>query len=85
MDIIGASLESTNDGTLHYEVINNEGKVIVLEGVGVFMYDLKCRLLRPQDHFMDIQRLKKPEVSFTMIWDNSLLKLSDQVPNHHSL
>ena len=58
VDVISASLEATNKVTLHYEVINYEGKVSVLEGTGIFMLDLNCRLLRPQYHFMDLQRAK---------------------------
>ena len=52
MDGIGSSLEETHEGTLHYEVINDKGKVSVLEGNGLFIPDLKCRLLIPQDNFM---------------------------------
>ena len=79
MDIIGDYLESTNEATIHYEVINNDEKVSIPEGTGLFMTDLKCRLLIPQDNFMDIQRLNKPEVPFAVNWENSILKISDQV------
>ena len=41
MDGIGASLESTHEGNLHYEVINDKGKVSVMEGTGIFMPELK--------------------------------------------
>ena len=79
MNVIGASLETTHEVTLHYEVINNEEKVTVLEGTGIFLTDLKCRLLSPQDNFMEIKRLKNPELSFTVTWYRYLLKLFDQV------
>ena len=55
----GASLEAIHEGTIHYEVINNEVKVSFLEDTRIFVPNLKCRLLIPQDHFMDPQRLKK--------------------------
>ena len=54
MDVIGASLEENHEATLYYEVINDEGKVPALEGTFLFMPDLKCRLLCPQDRFMDL-------------------------------
>ena len=60
MDGIGASLEETHKGNLHYEIINDEGEVSVLEGTGIFMSELKCRLLTTQYHFMELQRLKNP-------------------------
>ena len=44
------------------------------------MPDLKCRLLSPQYRFMELQRLKNPEDSFTVTWDKSIIELSDQVP-----
>ena len=68
MDGIGASLEAKHDGTLHYEVINYEDKVTVLEGNGIFMPDLKCRLLRPKYHFIELQRFDNPDGSFTVAW-----------------
>ena len=43
------------------------------------MTDLKCRLLIPQDNFMVIQILKKPKISFTVTWENSILELYEQV------
>ena len=79
IDIIDVSLEVTNDGTFHYEVINYEEKVSVPEGTGIFMPELKCRIYIPQDHFIDYQRIKKPESSFTVTWNKSVLNLSDQV------
>ena len=57
MIIIGASLEETHEGTLQYEVINDEGNVSVLEVTSLFMHGLKCRLLIPQYHFMELQIL----------------------------
>ena len=80
MDVIGSSLEETHEVTIHYEVINDEGKVSVLEGTGLFVTDLKFRLLSPQYHFMDIQRLKNTEVFFTVNWNNYVLKIFGQVP-----
>ena len=68
MDGIGASLEETHEGALNYEGINDEGKVSVLEVTGVFMPDLKYILMSPQDHFMDLQIVEKPEGSFTVTW-----------------
>ena len=59
MDGIGVSLEKMNEVTLHYEVINDKCNFSVLEQNGIFMPDLKYRLLIPQDHFMDFQRLEK--------------------------
>ena len=61
MDVIGASLEETHELTLHYEVIKNKGKISVLEGTGLFMLDLKCRILIPHDRFTYLQRLKNPD------------------------
>ena len=80
MDVIGASLETTHGVTFHYEVIIDKGKVSVLEGTGLFMPDLKCRLFIPKDNLMDLQRLKKPEGSFAVIWEKSVLKISDHMP-----
>ena len=60
MDVIVAPLETTYERTLCYEVINDEGKVSVLEVTGLFMPDLKCRLLIHNDHFMDLQILDNP-------------------------
>ena len=80
MDKIGAPFEANNDETLHYEVINDKGEVSVLEGTGLFMPDLKCRILIPQDNFIDLQRLKRSEVSLTLTWDKYFLNLSEQVP-----
>ena len=65
---IGAYLEDTHDVTLHYEVINDEGKVSVLEVTVLFMPDLKYILLIPQDNFIELQILENPEGSFTMSW-----------------
>ena len=70
----------THELTLHYEVINNEEKFSDLEGTVIFMPELKCRLLIPQYHLMELQRLNNPEVSFTMTWYKSVLELSYQVP-----
>ena len=44
------------------------------------MTNIKYRLLIPQDHFMELQRLEYPEDSFTIIWDNYILNISDKVP-----
>ena len=41
MDRVGASSEATLKVNIHFEVINNEGKVSVLEGTVMFMIDLK--------------------------------------------
>ena len=79
MEGIADSLEATHQGTLYYEVINDEGKFSVLEGTDIFMPDLKCRLLGPQDHFMDLQRLDNQEGSSTVTWEKSTLKIYDQV------
>ena len=79
MDVIGASSEATHWVTLHYEYIHHEGTVSILEGTGLFILKLKCRLLIPQEQFMKLQRLKKPEGSFTMTWDKYVLKLSCKV------
>ena len=79
MDGIGASLEATHDGTIQYEVINNEVKFSVLEGTGIFMPNFKYRLLIPQDNFIEIQTLKKTSVSFAKNWYKSVLNKSDQV------
>ena len=76
---IGASLEATHEVTLHYEVINYKGKVSVLEGAGLFMPDLKYRHLIPKDNFMDLQRLKNLEGSFTATWEKSVLNIYGQV------
>ena len=76
LDSIGAYLEATHEGNLQYGVINNEGKVSVLEGTDIFMPGIKCRMLIPQDNFMDMQIIKNPERSFTMNWNKSVLKLS---------
>ena len=80
MDEIVSSLEADHEVILNCEVINDDGKVSVLKGNGIFMPDLKCRLLIPQDHFMKLQRLNNPKFSFTTTLDKSILKLSDQVP-----
>ena len=79
MEGIVDSLEATQQGTLYYEVINDEGKFSVLEGTDIFMPDLKCRLLGPQDHFMDLQRLDNQEGFSTVTWEKSILKIYDQV------
>ena len=60
MDSIGDSFEATHEGTLHYELINDEGGVLGMEGTGIFMPEIKCRLLIPKDNFMEFQRLEKP-------------------------
>ena len=78
-DVICASLEAIHELTLHYELINVEDKVSVLEGTGLFMFGLKYRLLSTQDHFMDLQRRKKTEGSSTVTWYKSVLKLSNQL------
>ena len=65
---ISAYLEDTHDVTLHYEVINDEGKVSVLEVTVLFMPDLKYILLIPQDNFIELQIFENPEGSFTMSW-----------------
>ena len=80
MDGIVSPLEATHEGNLHYEMMNDEGKVSVLEGTDIFMPDLKCRLLIPHDNFIEIQRLDNTEVSFTMTWEKSVLNFSEQVP-----
>ena len=80
MDNIGSSLEADHGVILNCELINDDVKVSVLKGNGIFMPDLKCRLLITQDHFMDIQRLNNPKFSFTTTLDKSILKLSDQMP-----
>ena len=80
VDVISASLEATNEVTLCYKVINYEGKVSVLEVTGLFMLDLNCRLLRPQYHFMEPQRLNNPEISFSVTWEKSVLNISEHVP-----
>ena len=80
MGSIIASSEETHEATLHYKVIKYEGKVSVLEGTGLFMPDLKYRLFIPKDNLMDLQRLKKPEGSFAVIWEKSVLKISDHMP-----
>ena len=54
---IGAYLEDNHDVILHYEVINDEGKVSVLEVTDIFITDFKCILLIPQDHLMYLQVL----------------------------
>ena len=61
-------------------MVKYKGKFSVLEGTGIFVPDLKCRLLIPRDHFMDIQRLYNKEFSFTVTWYKSILKISEQVP-----
>ena len=68
MDGISAYLEATHDITLHYEVINDEGKFLILEGTVIFMPNTKCRMLSPQDHFMDLEILGNSEGSFTVTW-----------------
>ena len=80
MGDIGVSLEATYEVTLQYEVNNDEVGVSVLERTILFMPDLKCRLLIPRDHFMNLQILKNPEGSFTVTCYKSVIKLSDQVP-----
>ena len=77
MDVIDDSLEATQKGTIHYEVINEEGGGSVQEGTGVFVTDLKFRLLSPQSHFMEIQRLKNVEGSFTVTRYKYFLKISE--------
>ena len=76
MEIIGASLEANHEGTLQYEVINDEGNVSVLEGISLFMSEINFRLLIHKDHFMELQRLYNSEDSFTVNLDKSFLKLS---------
>ena len=44
------------------------------------MPDLKCRLLIPQDHFMELERLENPGAPLTLTWDKYFLKISYQVP-----
>ena len=80
MDVIGASLEATHELTLYYEVINDEGKFSVLESTDLFIPDLKCRLLIPQDHLIKLQIINNIEVSLIITWEKSVLELSDQVP-----
>ena len=80
MYVINAPLEEINGITLNYEVINDEGNVSIMEGTGIFMTELKFRLLIPQDNFMDLQRINNPYGSFTINWDKYFLKLCDQVP-----
>ena len=60
-------------------MINDKGNVSVLEDNGLIMPELKCRLLRPQDHFIELQILEKLEGSFPVTWDNSVLNLSYHV------
>ena len=74
MEDIGASLESTHEVNLHYEVIIDEGKV------SVFIPELKFRLLTPKDNLMELQRLENIEGSLNVTWDKSVLKISYQVP-----
>ena len=66
MDRIGDSLEATYELTIQYEVITNKGKFSALEGTGIFIPELKCRLLIPQDNFMELQILENIEGSFTV-------------------
>ena len=80
MDRVGASSEATLKVNIHFEVINNEGKVSVLEGTGIFIPEIKCRLLSPQDRFMELHILENTEGPFNVTWDKSILKISDQVP-----
>ena len=80
MGRIGASLEANHEGTPQYGFIKDKGKVSVLEGTGILITDIKYRLLRPQDHFMELQILNNPEGSFNINWDKSVLEISDQVP-----
>ena len=44
------------------------------------MPDLKCILLIPQDHFMELQRLDNIEGFFNVTWDKYVINLFDQVP-----
>ena len=60
MGVIGVSLEENYEVTLHYEVVNYEGNISVMESTGILITDLNYTLLRPQDHFMDLQRLENP-------------------------
>ena len=69
MEGIGASLEETHELTLNYEVINCEVFVSVLEGTGILMPDLKCMILSHKDNIMDLQRLKNPDVPYTVTWE----------------
>ena len=39
-----------------------------MEGTGILMPNLKCILLIPEDHFMDLQRLENPEGSSIVTW-----------------
>ena len=73
-------MEVTLERTINYEVINDEWKLSVLEGTGIFMTDLKFRLLIPQDHFMYLQILDNLKGLFTVTWYKSVLNIYDQVP-----
>ena len=77
MDGIFASLEETHEVTLNYEMINDEGKFLVLEGTGIFIPDFKCRVFSPYNNFMEPQRLNNLEVSFTVTWEKYVPKISD--------
>ena len=58
---------------------NDGGKVSVLEGIGLFMYDIKCKLLSPKDRFVDLQRLRKPEGSFIVTWDKRIYSTAESL------
>ena len=78
MDGVGDTLEATHKVTSQYEFIIDEGEVSFLEGTCLFVTDTKFRMLVPQDHFIDLQRLKNAQGSLIVTWYKSFLKLSDQ-------
>ena len=66
MDGTSDPFEENHEVTIKYKVIIDEGNVSVLEGTDIFMPDIKCKILSPQDNLMYIQRLDNPEGYFTV-------------------
>ena len=53
---IAGSCVATHQGKLHYEVIDDDGKIATLQMDGLLMKDLGCRLYSPQMHFSELSR-----------------------------
>jgi Reverse transcriptase (RNA-dependent DNA polymerase) len=75
LDGIGGSLFATKRGRFRYEVINDDGKIEILEGTGYYMPELKCRLFSPQVWAQELEETGKGTSSFSVNHKHGILSL----------
>jgi len=75
---IAGKLQATHKGLVKLEYVNDNGQIGTIEGTGLFLEGLQCRLYSPQTHFRELRSQDKHGAMLKVLWNCVELKLPNQ-------